>query len=375
MISTSKSRTVSRSQLAHLANVAAPSRPRAPSLVSAAAQVAAQNASAGANFGPSSQRPLGDVLGQSAVGPAPYLDEIRVAGTIMAEMRAAVESAQGRAPAGSSPAPAAAAAPAGSGKGKTQSTFGIGKVFNSGGGSSRASQVVSLAGAGSAGAIPLSIGLINAMLLAIQRSGGLQQEGIFRISGGSSAVRLVYEQMRESFAPDLTGCDPHDLSSAFKMYLRELAAPLIPYGCYANLISSVVGPGRINPEALTQALFLMPPENKAILRLLTSFLQLVVANQAVTKMNPKNLAIVFGPTLLRSEDPMAGLREAAQQTDIIQELIDKYTHYFDASSFDQLSKAIGELGSSMPASSAPPAARPGNPTPQPPKRGGMFGRK
>ena len=374
MISTTKGRTVSRSQLATLATAPSASRPRTPSFVSAAANVASQNASAGANFGPSSQRSVQDVVG-AAVGPAPYLDEIRVAGTILAEMRAAVESSQQRQVAA---APAAASAPPSAAtKSKTQSTFGIGKVFSS---ARPTSQVVALASTPAA-SIPLNIALINTVLSAIQKAAGLSQEGIFRISGGSSAVRLVYEMMRDSYQPDLTGSDPHDIATAFKMYLRELSSPLIPYPCYSNLISAVIAPGKIDGEALSQALSLIPPENKAVLRLLISFLQLVVANQAVTKMNPKNLAIVFGPTLLRSEDPMSGLREAAQQTDIIQELIEKYPSYFDASTFEQLSRAIGEIGSSLPAlpssSSTTSAASPlgrSDSRGAPPKRG-MFGRK
>lgn len=301
----------------------------------------------------------------------------------MAEMRAAVESSQVRSP------PTPAATPGLPGKSKSVSTFGIGKVFNT----ARPTSTIIVPTSSAVVSLPLNIALVAALLVAIKTSGGTTQEGIFRLSGSSSSVKLIYEMMVASSSPDLSGCDPNDLASALKMYLRELSSPLIPFVCYANLISSVQGPGKIDQESLKQALALVPPENRSVLRILIAFTQTIVANQATTKMNAKNLAIVFGPTLLRSEDPMAGLREAAQQTDIIQELIEKYPIYFDPSTFDQLAQALSLIEQTSLSSSSSSSSSPSHPSSAassshaPPtltrtdsksstvKKGGLFGRR
>ena len=52
--------------------------------------------------------------------------------------------------------------------------------------------------------------------------------------------------------------------------------------------------------AIKDCLSLLPPANYANLRYLVKFLSKLAANQAMTKMSPGNLAIVFGPNLIWS---------------------------------------------------------------------------
>mmetsp|Transcript_417 Transcript_417/g.553 ORF Transcript_417/g.553 Transcript_417/m.553 type:complete len:632 (-) Transcript_417:79-1974(-) len=330
----------SSSSDANSLDVPAQTRSRAPSLVSAAAAVAAANKDAGAEF----RLPTKSYAPGQQEPPA-YLDEVRVAGTLMAEMRAAVQSSNERAStpnssssSSSSTSPNNAPHLRSSGR---QHSFGSGKLGKLLSSRSTVSGLTATVPVKSK--LIMNIDLVKKLLVGIKENGGIQLEGIFRISGNSNTVRIISSQMEDLTSLDLSGAEPHDISSAFKSYLRELPNPLVPYSVYPNMIKSVTAPTIIDKEQLKAALDSMPAENRSILRLILTFLRTVADQQAVNKMTPKNLAIVFGPTLLRSEDPMAGLREAANQTEVVQNLIENHQFYCGVETFDQLTNALDEV--------------------------------
>jgi RhoGAP domain/SAM domain (Sterile alpha motif) len=343
-------------------------RSRAPSIVQAAAMVAAQHSAAGRAFAPAAQRKLSDLDPSVADGEVEVKDdlmnEIRVAGTLMAEMRAAVESSQSRSwdnVAGSSSGLASAVAGSSvaavsgrNGRSLGLSTKGLGRVFTSGGGDSRRATSAPGASAPKTMALPLSFGLVARLLEFLSSVGAESIEGIFRVPGNTNTVRIIYAQFSDPRSIDLGGCDPHDVASAFKSYLRELDDPLIPYANYTQLIGCVTAPNQVNVEQLRNYMGLLPAENRSIIRYIVAFLRHLADHAAQNRMDEKNLAIVFGPTLLRSEDPMAGLREAAKQTDIIDSLIRHYAHHFDATTFEQLSAALANIQEEVRSSSPAP---------------------
>ena len=53
----------------------------------------------------------------------------------------------------------------------------------------------------------------------------------------------------------------------------------------------------------------MPARNKALLGHVFGFLCEVAAQSDVNKMTPSNIAVVFGPNMLWSEDPTAGFAD------------------------------------------------------------------
>eukprot|EP01135_Chromosphaera_perkinsii_P000081 Nk52_evm32s24 gene=Nk52_evmTU32s24 len=115
----------------------------------------------------------------------------------------------------------------------------------------------------------------------------------------------------------------HDVASVIKMFFRELPEPLMTFRLHSMYISS----GRINNEenkkmAAQLLNQLLPEENRVLLYYLLQFLSKIACQSASSKaegsssvekgsgnlMNSHNLAIVFGPNILRSKDGRAAPR-------------------------------------------------------------------
>lgn len=83
---------------------------------------------------------------------------------------------------------------------------------------------------------------------------GMQEEGLFRVSGRASHVTKLRAEFDTGVDYDMTDCspgdlDPHAVASIFKAYLRELPAPLLTHGLH-----------RVFEAAVTRELATYPTE-------------------------------------------------------------------------------------------------------------------
>lgn len=72
--------------------------------------------------------------------------------------------------------------------------------------------------------------LITKCVNAIESMGGLQKEGIYRISGRQSnveALKSAFEQNEQGLELERTKFDVFTIASVLKIYLRELKEPLL----------------------------------------------------------------------------------------------------------------------------------------------------
>jgi len=143
---------------------------------------------------------------------------------------------------------------------------------------------------------------------AILQLNGCQTEGIFRVSGDADSItELRYQIEKKNF--DINICsDPHVPASLLKLWLRELAEPLIPTDAYESCIS--IGRRECNANIGIEAWELMnslPEINRLVIDYMTNFLKVIAKpeNQKYTKMTLANLAMVFAPNFLRcpSDNP------------------------------------------------------------------------
>lgn len=90
--------------------------------------------------------------------------------------------------------------------------------------------------------------------------------------------------------------DPHVLASLMKLWLRELADPLVPEELYNECVEHAK-----DPEACMQIVERLPTINRRVVLFVVSFLQMFLEErvQSVTKMTPANMALVMAPNLLR----------------------------------------------------------------------------
>lgn len=148
---------------------------------------------------------------------------------------------------------------------------------------------------------------------------GMDVEGIYRLSGGNSAVVAIEnafaalpnaadrKQLNKLY--DLLAGDINAVTSALKRYLRKLPDPLIPYALYPSYTKVGQQKGDTAErcqELLTRVILRLPAANKHALYLIGKHLDNVNYYSSVNRMNFKNLSVVFAPTIAR--DP-TGERE------------------------------------------------------------------
>jgi len=155
---------------------------------------------------------------------------------------------------------------------------------------------------------------------------GTQTEGIFRVPGDADAISELRCQVeKRNF--NLNGCsDPNVPASLLKLWLRELAEPLIPAHAYENCME--IGKKESNEDVGTMAWELidtLPEINKRVITYMTDFLKVVAKpeNQKHTKMSVSNLAMVFAPNFLRcpSENPQVIFENTKHEQAFIRILI------------------------------------------------------
>ena len=112
-----------------------------------------------------------------------------------------------------------------------------------------------------------------------------------------------------------------------KQYFRELPEPLLTFELYDGFSTSMATGDAAEKIFRLQGLVDQLPEvNRVTLQYLMLFLNRVADFQQYNKMNGHNLAIVFGPNLLRPENPMSmlGLNYAS-----VHAMIDHYKEIFE----------------------------------------------
>ncbi|GAN02985.1 hypothetical protein MAM1_0032d02435 [Mucor ambiguus] len=124
---------------------------------------------------------------------------------------------------------------------------------------------------------------------------GLSVEGIYRKSGTLGQVKELQDAFNENKNPKLSKYqDINVITSLLKLYFRELSTPL--------LSDDFILPHSLNnQERLNKTYALlhnMPIESYCTIKFLVQHLRRVHENQSVNRMPLKNLAVVFGPTLL-----------------------------------------------------------------------------
>jgi len=132
----------------------------------------------------------------------------------------------------------------------------------------------------------------------------IRVEGIYRLSGESKTVdvfRAKFQAVPNSIKAVLRteNLDVHCITGLVKSYFRELPEPLFPFDLYQECIYAYRVPKREKVKKMINVLNHLPEGNRIVLRMLTRHLNKVCSYGKENLMNPKNMAIVFGPTLLR----------------------------------------------------------------------------
>uniref|UniRef100_H0XCJ3 Rho GTPase activating protein 4 n=1 Tax=Otolemur garnettii TaxID=30611 RepID=H0XCJ3_OTOGA len=163
---------------------------------------------------------------------------------------------------------------------------------------------------------------------------GLQHEGIFRVSGAQPRVSEIRDAFERGEDPLVEGCSARDLDSVagvLKLYFRSLESPLFPSDLFRELVAaSELEAVAERVEHVSRLLARLPPSVLVVLRYLFAFLSHLAQYSDENMMDPYNLAVCFGPTLLpvpAGQDPVA-LQSRVNQ--LVQTLIMQPAQVFPA---------------------------------------------
>ncbi|XP_070094639.1 SLIT-ROBO Rho GTPase-activating protein 3 isoform X4 [Equus przewalskii] len=154
---------------------------------------------------------------------------------------------------------------------------------------------------------------------------GLQQQGIFRVPGSQVEVNDIknsFERGEDPLVDDQNERDINSVAGVLKLYFRGLENPLFPKERFQDLISTIK---LENPaervHQIQQILVTLPRVVIVVMRYLFAFLNHLSQYSDENMMDPYNLAICFGPTLMHIPDGQDPVSCQAHVNEVIKTII------------------------------------------------------
>ncbi|KAA8573916.1 hypothetical protein EYC84_005461 [Monilinia fructicola] len=131
---------------------------------------------------------------------------------------------------------------------------------------------------------------------------GMDIEGIYRKTGGTGQVNLIKEGFDKSEDYDISDpdLDITAVTSVLKQYFRKLPVPLLTFDVYDRVLESIsIEDNAERCTHLRNTVNMLPPKHRDCLEFLIFHLVRVAKRESENLMTPKNLAVVFAPTIMR----------------------------------------------------------------------------
>uniref|UniRef100_A0AAR2KWE8 SLIT-ROBO Rho GTPase-activating protein 1 n=1 Tax=Pygocentrus nattereri TaxID=42514 RepID=A0AAR2KWE8_PYGNA len=168
---------------------------------------------------------------------------------------------------------------------------------------------------------------------------GLQHQGIFRVSGSQVEVNDIknsFERGNDPLTDDENNHDINSVAGVLKLYFRGLENPLFPKERFNELISCVRIDNLYERALYIRKILLTVPRSVLIvMRYLFAFLNHLSQYSDENMMDPYNLAICFGPTLMPTPDIQDQVSCQAHVNEVIKTIIIHHETIFpDAKELD-----------------------------------------
>uniref|UniRef100_A0A673B9Q3 SLIT-ROBO Rho GTPase-activating protein 1 n=1 Tax=Sphaeramia orbicularis TaxID=375764 RepID=A0A673B9Q3_9TELE len=168
---------------------------------------------------------------------------------------------------------------------------------------------------------------------------GLQHQGIFRVSGSQLEVNDIKNSFERGNDPLTDEENNHDINSVagvLKLYFRGLENPLFPKERFNDLLSCIRIENLYERALYIRKILLTIPRSVLIvMRYLFAFLNHLSQYSDENMMDPYNLAICFGPTLMPTPDSQDQVSCQAHVNEIIKTIIIHHETIFpDAKELD-----------------------------------------
>ncbi|XP_068082173.1 rho GTPase-activating protein 21 [Anabrus simplex] len=157
---------------------------------------------------------------------------------------------------------------------------------------------------------------------------GLDVVGIYRVPGNTAAVSALTDLLSKGFdevaLQDNRWQDVNVISSLLKLFFRRLPDALLTSELYSNFIEAdKIEDSNKRMAAIKKLVHSLPDWHFETLKYLLFHLKRVVEHSERNKMEARNLAIVFGPTLVRTADGdmVTMVTDMSHQCRIVESLI------------------------------------------------------
>ncbi|XP_031459040.1 rho GTPase-activating protein 32-like [Phasianus colchicus] len=183
-------------------------------------------------------------------------------------------------------------------------------------------------------------------------------QGIYRLSGVASNIQRLRHEFESEHIPELTVRDIHSAGSLCKMYFRELPNPLLTdqlYDKFSDAIDATTDEERL--VRMQDVIQQLPAPHYRTLEYLMRHLACLAGNCSITNMHAKNLAIVWAPNLLRSQQKesacasgTAACMELQMQSAVVEFIINHADVLFCSKSRSDIADGAGHSSLSGPKS-------------------------
>ncbi|XP_040885120.1 rho GTPase-activating protein 23-like isoform X2 [Toxotes jaculatrix] len=187
--------------------------------------------------------------------------------------------------------------------------------------------------------------LIVEMCCGVVEATGLEYTGIYRVPGNNAMVSNLQEHLNKGMdinTAEERWQDLNVISSLLKSFFRKLPEPLFTDDKYNDFIdANRIEDGEDRLKTMKKLIHDLPDHYYHTLKFLVGHLKRVADHSEKNKMEPRNLALVFGPTLVRtSEDNMTDMvTHMPDRYKIVETLILHYDWFFSDGELDKEEKA------------------------------------
>uniref|UniRef100_A0A7N8X1W8 Rho GTPase activating protein 42a n=1 Tax=Mastacembelus armatus TaxID=205130 RepID=A0A7N8X1W8_9TELE len=161
---------------------------------------------------------------------------------------------------------------------------------------------------------------------------GITTLGLYRTGGVNSKVhRLMTTSTAHSdIQLDADAWDNKTITSGLKNYFRCLAEPLLTYRLHKEFLKAAKYDDQTyRVRAIHALVHKLPEKNRAMLDLLTNHLHRVSSHSDKNLMTVSNLGMIFGPTLMRSqEETVAAMMNIKFQNIVVEIIIENHGKIF-----------------------------------------------
>ncbi|XP_033963403.1 rho GTPase-activating protein 27-like isoform X2 [Pseudochaenichthys georgianus] len=164
---------------------------------------------------------------------------------------------------------------------------------------------------------------------------GLDIDGLYRVSGNLAVIqKLRFKADHEELdLEDGQWEDVHVITGALKLFFRELPEPLFPFSHFNKFIEAIRIPDyNTKASCMYELVRSLPPSNHDTMKLLFGHLRRLIEYGEENRMTVQNVAIVFGPTLLRPEMELGNITmHMVFQNQIVEFILNEYQLMFYSS--------------------------------------------